>query len=288
MSYVNDAFDNLKAHLEITQTESELAKRRHREIRDFLEQELELTTTFLTGSYRRHTKTKPLKDVDIFCVIDPAGGDADLRDLSPTDALHSLKDILSSAYDRLDVGWHCCTIHFGPTEKVVSFDVVPAFEHAEASYEIPSRRTGDWIRTDPEIHRQLVTDKNAECGEKFVPLVKMVKGLNVEIGKPVRPSFLLEVMAFDLVKPPVGRYQDEVRWLLASTADEIGRAWPDPARLGPDIDHSLTHTDKQAAQEALRVALGTAEEAIRLEDAGREHAAVEAWRELFGNRMPRP
>ena len=36
------------------------------------------------------------------------------------------------------------------------------------------------------------------------------------------PSFLVEVMALGLVKEPFGRYQDEVRWFLASAAEGVG------------------------------------------------------------------
>ena len=71
MSYVDDAFAKLKITLEITKTESDLAVRRHHEIRDHVRTEWELSDDFLSGSYRRDTKTKRLKDVDIFVVIDP-------------------------------------------------------------------------------------------------------------------------------------------------------------------------------------------------------------------------
>src|SRR5262249_47289865 len=81
MSYVEDAFANLKGQLEITNTESELAQRRHKEIRDHVASEWELEDDFLTGSYRRHTKTKKLKDVDIFVVVKRDGAQGHLRDL---------------------------------------------------------------------------------------------------------------------------------------------------------------------------------------------------------------
>ncbi len=94
-------------------------------------------------------------------------------------------------------------------------------------------------------------------------------------------------MAQNLVKPPFGRYQDEVRWFLASATDAIYDPWPDPAKLGPDVN-TLTATERQAASKALNDALAIAEEAVRLEDDGQERAAVEQWRRLFGWRMPRP
>lgn len=83
MGHVDDAFKNLKANLEITATEQAQAKTRHAAIRDHVREHIELGDDFLTGSYRRATKTKRLKDVDIFCVIEADGSDGNLRDSSP-------------------------------------------------------------------------------------------------------------------------------------------------------------------------------------------------------------
>jgi hypothetical protein len=131
------------------------------------------------------------------------------------------------------------------------------------------------------------TAKNEACGGQFVPFVKMVKGINVQLGKPVQPSFLLEVMAHGVVKEPFGRYQDEVRWFLATAAEGVGHGWPDPAGLGPDVN-AMTSSQRGDAGYALESALAVAEEAVRLENEGQERASVEAWRRLFDWRMPRP
>ena len=86
-----------------------------------------------------------------------------------------------------------CTVEFG-SDEIVSFDVVPAFKRTGGGYEIPDTQAG-WIATNPKQHHELTTKKNTACGEMWVPFVKMVKGANRELGEPVEPSFLLEVMA---------------------------------------------------------------------------------------------
>jgi hypothetical protein len=50
----------------------------------------------------------------------------------------------------------------------------------------------------------------------------------------------------------------------------------------------MTGEQRAQAKKELITALSICEEAIRLEDDGQERAAVEIWRKLFGNRMPRP
>jgi hypothetical protein len=121
-----------------------------------------------------------------------------------------------------------------------------------------------------------------------VPFVKMIKAINRELGEPVSPSFLLEVIAMGVVKPPFGRYQDEIVLFLATAADQIHLPWPDPAGIGPDVNSIMTSGQKAAAASELRGALTIAEAAVDLEDDGQERAAVEQWRKLFGNRMTRP
>jgi hypothetical protein len=287
VGYVDDAFQKLKETLEITKSEEDLASRRHREIREYLHGELDLSDDFLTGSYRRETKTKRLKDVDIFIVLNPDGANGEWRDRAPRRVLEDLAAVLRRRYPSVSIGRRSCTVEFGKDEEIMSFDVVPAFEHRDGGYEIPDRTSGDWVRTDPTIHADLATKKNGACGKNWIPFVKMAKGWNRHAEGPVKPSFLLEVMALDLVKEPFGRYQDEMRWFLASAADHIMDRWPDPANLGPDVNQMDT-AEKTAAKRALTEALEVAEEAVRLEDAGLDRAAVEEWRKLFGWRMPRP
>ncbi|MCW2982978.1 MAG: hypothetical protein JWR63_548 [Conexibacter sp.] len=289
MGKTDTAFTKLKSNLEITPSEQALASRRQNEIRTHLETQFSLDRSFLTGSYARHTKTKKLKDVDIFCVLRSDGADAGVREQDPITILTKLQSALGAKYTAPTptIGRRSCTIQFSTTDEVPSFDVVLAFDRDGGGFDIPDRVAGEWIASDPSVHKAKATDKNAACDGKWIPLVKMIKGFNREWEKPVRPSFLLEVMALDLVKPPFGRYQDEMVLFLANAARKIEDVWPDPAGLGPDVNTSMSTTEKSVAADRLAEALEVAERAVRLEDEGREVAAIDAWRELFGNRMPK-
>lgn len=288
MGYVDDAFEKLRQTLEITQTEQNFASRKHNEIRDHVRESWQLSDDFLTGSYRRQTKTKRLKDVDIFSVIDAGGEQAGLRDQPPSDLLKELETVLAEKYESVKSDGFACTVVFGTDDEVASFDVVPAFERDGGGWEIPDVARGRWIATNPKEHHQASTKKNNDCSARFVPFVKMIKGINREFDEPIEPPFLLEVMAHALVKPPFGRYQDEVRWFLATAADRVAERWPDPAGVGPDINETWGTVEERLAANSLREWLSIAEEAIHLEDDGQERAAVEEWRRLFGWRMPRP
>ena len=285
MSYIDDAFDKLKSNLEITKTESEQAQTRHQLIRDHIEGSWELLDHFLTGSYVRHTKTKKLKDVDIFVVVDPDGPQGSLADGTGTAAVLALRDVLAKRWSDLDVDDNVVTVNYGD-EDVASYEVAPVFPRDGGGYSMPNGAS--WMDTDPQEQAKLVTAKNKACDAKFVPFVKMVKGINREAGDPIEPSFLLEVMGLELVVEPFGRYRDEIRFFLASVSDQIVDDWPDPVRLGPNVNAGIGIVRRQQFSEMVRGWLGVAEEALQLEYEGKERAAVETWRKLFGWRMPRP
>jgi predicted nucleotidyltransferase len=285
MSYVDDAFDKLRSNLEITQTEQDLAATRHNLVRDHIRASWKLLDDFLTGSYARRTKTKKLKDVDIFVVIDPKGPQGQLANGTGTAAVSALRKVLSTGWTDLETDEHVVTINY-PGEEVASFEIAPVFPRKGGGYLIPNGAS--WMATDPTKHANLVTEKNQKCDGKFVPFVKMVKGINREANDAIKPSFLLEVMGLDLVLEPFGRYRDEIRFFLASAADRLIDDWPDPAGLGRDVNSGIPKTERQALARSVRDWLAVVEEALLLENDGKERAAVDKWRKLFGWRMPLP
>lgn len=288
MTYVDEAFTKCKRTLEITTTEQDFAAAKHADIRSLVRFNWQLEDDFLTGSYRRNTKTKKLKDVDIFVVIDPAGAQADLRQKHPSVVLEELRTLLVTRYDSVTADGFACTITFGDEDDVASFDVVPAFKRLGGGWEIPDVDRSTWISTNPKLHHEQSTEINERCDERFVPFVKMIKAINRNFDEPIQPSFLLEVMAQGLVSDPFGRYQDEIAWFLASAADQITDDWPDPAKIGPAVNGTMSAAQRRSAAATLTGWQHTAEKAVRLEDGGQERAAVEEWRSLFGWRMPRP
>jgi hypothetical protein len=288
MSYIDDAFAKCKKTLEITKTEEKFAISKHGDIRDLVRASWQLEDDFLTGSYRRETKTKKLKDVDIFVVIDPNGPQANLRDKHPSVVLSELDKVLETKYSDVVADGFACTVKSGKEDEVASFDVVPAFKRKGGGYEIPDADRSTWIATNPKIHHEQSTKKNGQCGGNFVPFVKMIKGINRNFDEPITPSFLLEVMAQDIVSTPFGRYQDEIKLFLATAAERITEDWADPAGIGPTVNGIMSGAERRAAAQTLTEWQRIAEKAIRLEDAGQDQAAYSEWRKLFDWRMPRP
>lgn len=292
MTKVEEAFEVFRQRLELSSTEQEDAIRRHKDVRACIRESFDVDRDFLTGSYARHTKTKPLKDVDIFFCL--GEDDSDWRRKHPDAVLQEFEKVLATKYgaENVERGRRCVTVEFekkNPTVdeegRVLSNDAVPAYDRG-SYYEIPDRDLGDWIKSDPDTHKEKVTAKNKACGGSWVPLVKMLKRWNRSADKPISPSFLIEVMALELVDPPFTSYAGEVRRFFASAQEGIMRDWPDPAGFGPPVSDQMTASRRRTAAETLRAAEIKAARAVYLERQGKTREALALWREIMGKYFP--
>ncbi|HVF05265.1 MAG TPA: CBASS oligonucleotide cyclase [Frankiaceae bacterium] len=293
MRTVAEAFTEFSSRLEITETESDSASRRQRNLRKQVKDGgVDVVDDFLIGAYARHTKTKPLRDVDILVVLD----DRAYLDKRPRKVLDAVKAILDPLYgaDRVCIDRFAVRVDFGVSvvndvsSEVISFDVVPAFTEGD-HYLIPDDHSGEWIKTDPTVHADKATAANKALDEHWKPLVKMIKKWNDHAGGPVEPSFLIEVMALDLLCPPwTGQTPYLLREFFASAAERIDDGWPDPAELGPYVSDILDGAPAKmtTAKAALRAAEASCTEAMRLDRAKRTSDALAAWRALFGPLFP--
>ena len=263
-----------------------------------MDAEFDVEHDFLTGSYKRHTKTKPLKDVDIFCVLGEK--EKHYRDKPPSHLLGAVEHALATKYGQscvkrqrrsvgLDLG-----VKPDAEEKtnyrVVSFDVVPAFKSGK-DYEIPDTGAnggaGGWTKTNPTIHAEKAVDAQESYSREWKGLVRMMKYWNNHHGKMIKPSFLIEVMALEVLHAPYGGDRArEMQFFFAALAGRIHETWADPAGLGPPVSDSMDEATRTAADKALRTAEREAAHAIDLSRRGQQGDALRAWRSLFGPMFP--
>ena len=295
MILVQDAFRKFKSNLELTQGEQEDASRRQQEIRGVMDEAFAVETDFLTGSYARWTKTKPLQDVDIFCVLKDE--ERHYRDEPSSVILADVEKVLVKKYGRDKVDppvAFSVTVNFGVTpvdgktdDKVMSFDVVPAFAKKDY-YEVPNPLdSSGWTETNPRVHFDLAVAAQEAYSGEWKGLVRMMKAWNRQNGKPITPSFLIEVMALQVLYGDFqGDFRYEMKSFFASLADRIFERWADPAELGPDVSDGMNDSQKRTAQELLLSAQNSAAAAIQLEVQGKQGEALRAWRDLFGSLFP--
>jgi hypothetical protein len=298
MLTLDDAFRKFKSRLELNEKEQKNASTRQNAVRDYLVTKFAIETSFLTGSYARHTKTKPLKDIDIFFVLKDS--ERHYRNKAPSVVIADFHKALVDKYGESAVRKQSRSVNvdFGVVAdaddntdyRIVSVDVVPAFAAGD-DYEIPDTDTGKWIKTNPKIHADEATAAHQAYSSEWKCLVRMVKYWNNNkrhgADKPVKPSFLIEVMALQtLYGGWQGRFDYEIQALFATLADRIFDVWPDPAGLGPPVSDGMDKARKERARDLLQAASRDAANAINLARQGRNGDALKAWRALFGPKFP--
>lgn len=295
MISIPDAFRKFKSRLELNTREQENASKRQREVREHLSSKLQIDDSFLTGSYGRHTNSKPLKDIDIFFVLG-----SDYRSHRPEDVLTEFYDVLADEYGSNAVTKqdHSVGIDFGVVVdaddntdyRVVSVDCVPAFTKGN-NYEIPDRRSGGgWIETNPKTHANLAKEAHQNYSNEWKGIVRMVKYWNgnpCHEEKPIKPSFLIEVMALDCLHGEwAGSHERVIQRFFATLHDRINEEWSDPAELGPPVSSQMDGHRIERAQRILDQADREIARAIRLAREGKNGEALKAWRDFFGPRFP--
>jgi hypothetical protein len=294
MLTITEAFRKFKHRLELNDKEQADASRRQKEIRAHMDEKFDVGMDFLTGSYKRWTKTKPLKDVDIFCVLGEK--ERHYRSKPPSVLLQAVADTLAEKYgsDNVKVQRRSVSVDFriAVTDdltdyKVMSFDVVPAFAKDD-HYEIPDTvSSSGWTETNPKVHEGKAVEAQRAYDGEWKGLVRMMKYWNNHHDKPLTPSFLVEVMALEILHQPFGgSFDREMQGFFHALADRIDDEWPDPAGLGPAVSDSMDATRRKKAREVLGAAGASATEAIRLTREDKIGAALQAWRKLFGPLFP--
>jgi predicted nucleotidyltransferase len=298
MLTIDEAFRKFKSRLELNEREQTNARCRQTEVREYLDTKFKIDRSFLTGSYARWTKTKPLKDVDIFFVLNAE--EEHYWKKAPSVVLADFHAALADHFGKMAVKkqGRSINIDFGIVAdvddntdyRVISVDAVPAFESGK-NYEIPDGNLGKWIKTNPDIHKEKATTAHQAYSSEWKGLVRMVKYWNNNpkhgTDKPVKPSFLVEVMALQCLHGGWGgSFDRELQALFATLADRIMDEWPDPADLGPPISNGMDTVRKTRARELLRAAAQEATLAIDHVRRGRHKEALLTWRKLFGPKFP--
>jgi len=282
---VPQAFDQMIRSLELTEREQSEATRQSNVVRDNLRASVTIVHDFLSGSYRRRTAIRPLKDIDLVLVLDEQKHRA-LRAAPPQQTLALVRDALARAYPNASpprLGGRSVNIEFRGTD--IGYDVVPAFRHAAGGYLIPDRERGSWIRSDPERHRQACVDANQTAGNMLNALIKLAKSINARHHRPLR-SFHLEVMAYSAFQGRPESYPRGLCRLLLHLADRVLQSCPEPAGLGPRIDQGMTSETRGELRRILQGWIAITTEALAAAERGDLALAHTRWSSLFGPLYP--
>jgi hypothetical protein len=287
---LNQAFQEFKTRLEITDLQASTASTRQNTVRDVVAAGMEVKDSFLAGSYSRSTLIAPLSeaDIDVFVVLDPKyfhhynngqnGGQAGLLDL--------LKRTLLKTYTRtpdISRNGQAVTIRF----EDFSVDVVPSFNRQGGGFLIPNSITKSWLSTDPKKHIEIFAAANDAHNGDLVPMIKMIKAWNRSLNKHFR-SFHLEVLALEIYnKVTISDFASGMRFFLDKGRAHIKAKNPDPAGYGPDVGEYISGlTQVNEAVGKFQADYERALKAEEYESQGDIVKALDMWRKVFSDPFP--
>lgn len=153
-------------------------------------------------------------------------------------------------------------------------------------YFIPSTKTGEWIRSNPNVHQSKGTEANERLNNKLKPLIKIAKVWKNERKKlsekyPLK-SFHLELMCYDFDGDVNNKsYQSLMMNLFQFLIEKIDQRCIDPVS-GNDIN-VLTPDERTLVKKDLVDARDSANAALYLEKTDNILNAHNKWKQLFGS-----
>lgn len=265
-------------------------------------------TTFLYGSYRRHTAEGDIKDVDLVVVTNFTTKD------KPISVLNELKDSLAELYEKPELADQRRSIRIDrPLPDVpgakLTLDVIPAIYQNAANPEgplwVPDREKKCWIPSHPKGHiaysNNLSSQSKLENG--FVRLSKMMKWwwrYQFETLKPTvaaherKPKgFWIEVMTGKYANLSKESYPELIVTTMENAFKEFKSfrqtrvlpVLPDPG-LKDYLDPAYRTVKTSMTQVEFEFFLGVLEQSLDLAQqalyAPTERRASELWQLVFG------
>ena len=273
------------------------------------------------GSFARHTKKRPLNDIDIMIAISAEGSTYyeyahGVIAMYVPHSAYKLKMLCDEGTNKLNsrnvIDKFIALLNQVPQYQLAekhrdkqaatlklksytwNFDIVPCFftapEYNGRTYYLIPDGKGNWQKTDPRIDRGRVTQVNQDNDKNILNLIRVIKYWNKRLTMPSMDSYLLENMVLDYYS--LNKYVKassyiplEIPKLLQYIQIHIFHPVNDPKSIQGNMNN-LDLEDKikissRAFQDYMKSLY-----ALELDEKGYPTSAMNTWREIFGNNFP--
>lgn len=286
---VDSSFTTLDENLNLNMHVRLQAQGLHNKIRELLTRDGLVAGSFLQGSFARKTMLKPLKDVDIVCLL-PNDSWNDLGGPEgPGRAMESFKAPLEMRWPgvKFDAGDKPAAKALRVAFPGIDFtiDLVPAFGQTDNYVLIGDRFEGTWELSNTRIQLQLVSERNQQADGRFVHYVREAKELTKHHKElDFVCGIVVESMAYEVLGRKMPDKEAITRFLVHAKDAVMGRVI-EPGG-DDDVIAKWTSDQRQLAAHVYGQAARMASEARALERAGDRDAAIDVWHSLFGDAFP--
>ncbi|WBC08928.1 hypothetical protein [Micromonospora sp. WMMA1947] len=284
---VSEIFDTLLENLKVGDASTTIAARRD-EItkalnKDFRSVEGSTANRLMVGSYGRHTAIRGVSDLDMIYILPASLRSSYDSETGPRRILNRVRDDLKARYPNTEIQVDQCVVRVQFTSNKFKFEVQPAFENADGTFDYPDTKSESWKVTKPRHEITATKDCNDRTSKNMRHLARMARAWKDTNGV---------VMGGLLIDTLVHRF-----FSTTTEYDDKGSLWFDFMVRDffkflaeePDKDYYLALGSNQRAtvkkrfQPKAKKAYNRCLEAIA--DGGKA-SANKKWREVFGTAVP--
>lgn len=280
-------FDALLTNLKVGDTAVTVASRRN-EItktlnKDFRSKEGCTDHKLMVGSYGRHTAIKGVSDLDMIFIL-PPGMRADYDgDTGPRRVLERVRDDLKARYSNTDIRVDQCVVRVQFKSNAFKFEVQPAFENSDGSFNYPDTVSESWKLTKPRAEFAATKECNDRTSTNMRHLARMARAWKNANGVNMGGLLIDTLVHRFFAQTP------DYDFAGTGLFDLMVRDFFEFLKEEPDKDYYLALGSNQRVkvkarfQPKAKKAYNRCLEAIA--NAGKA-SANEEWREVFGTAVP--
>ena len=279
------SFDLFLGNINLPGSHHAIAAARRERIVSLLCKGFEILDAFATGSISNYTAIKGHADLDIMVVLHWS---KHIKERKPSEVLGDVQGHLSEFRTGRRNG-QAVTLYY---ESWPNVDVVPVSrttngDGSVSHYSVPDMNTERWVESKPRTHSAALTKANADFGDQFKKIIKMLKYWNRQHSALMK-SYHIEVLALKIFG---SRAFDSYSWDIYSffkEAVELTQSllWHN----GKNVDDYL-YLQPEKRQEILKRLIAARDKALdawllTYGDREEHENAIAKWRQLFGSEFP--
>ncbi|GAA3762899.1 nucleotidyltransferase [Microbacterium kribbense] len=283
----SEIFDGLLQNLKLGGTATTVAARRD-EItkalnKDFYDKTGSTEHKLMVGSFGRHTAIKGVSDLDMIYILPPGIRKDYDGDTGPRRILNRVRDALKSRYKDTDIRVDQCVVRVQFSSNAFKFEVQPAFENDDGSFDYPDTKAEGWKVTKPRDEIAATKECNDRTSTNMRHLARMARAWKNTSGANMG-GLLIDTLVHNFFAQTT-----EYDSASSSSFDLMARDFFEFLKDEPEQDYYLALGSrqrvyvKQKFQPKAKKAYNRCLEAI---DFDGKAAANRKWREVFGTSVP--
>ncbi|GAA1997051.1 nucleotide-binding domain-containing protein [Brevibacterium samyangense] len=282
-----EIFDGFLENLKVGAKASTISSRR-KEIakalnKEFRSNESCIDHTLMVGSFGRHTAIKGVSDLDLIFILPPGIRSTYEGDTGPRRMLERVRDALKSRYTNTDIRVDQCVVRVQFTSNAFKFEVQPAFENDDGSFDYPDTRAERWMVTKPREEIAATKECSDRTSTNMRHLARMARAWKNQNGVNIGGLLIDTLVHGFFSKTP------DYDSAGTSSFDLMVRDFFEFLKDEPDQDYYRALGSNQRVnvksrfQPKAKKAYNCCLEAIAFEG---KDSANKKWREVFGTSVP--